>query len=269
MGIRDILVHLDDSPAAQSRLELAMHYARKHEAHLRGLYPVAHAHYASRSIGETASLERVETIFREKTAAAGIASEWLCFDSKVTGVTVTDIVTMHAYYSDLVVVGQTNFRSPVPNIPADLPDRLVLACGRPVLVVPYAGCFETAADRILIAWKAGRESVRSLQDAMPHIERAHYVSVAGVSAEAIPPEGDGQFKSVGDYLARHAVTARAEQICSGTQSIGDTILNLVCEHTADLLVMGAYGPNRKGTLALSPVAQHVLRHLTVPVLLSH
>lgn len=270
MGIKDILLHLDDSAAAEGRLEVAILYARKHDAHLRGLYPVAHAFYESRPIGELPRVERVETLFREKTAAAGISSEWIFFESSVIGVTVSDIVTAQAYYSDLVVVGQINLRSPNPDIPKDLPERLVLACGRPVLVVPYTGSFETAADRILIAWKEGRESVRSLQDAMPQIEKSLHVSLVAVSAQAIPSDSDSShFLSVNRYLARHGVTATTELIGCGDQSVGDTILNLVCGHTADLLVMGAYAPTLRGNLTLSPVARHVLGHLTVPVLLSH
>jgi hypothetical protein len=208
-------------------------------------------------------------MFRDRTKAAGVDSEWIFLDSSVIGVTVSDIMTMHAYYSDLVVVGQTNYRTPGLNIPADFPEHLVKACGRPVLVVPYTGSFETAGDRIMIAWKAGRESVRGLNDAMPHIEKALYVSVVGVSAEAIPSDTNSHIMNLRSYLARHAVTARTDQICTGNLTVGDTILNLVCEQTADLLVMGAYAPIRRGSLALSPVAQHVLKHLTVPVLLSH
>ena len=121
----------------------------------------------------------------------------------------------------------------------------------------------------MIAWKTGRESVRSLHDAMPHIEKSLHVSVVGVSAEPTPSDNDSHFMGVRGYLARHGVTARTDQICTGNLSVGDAILNLVCGHAADLLVMGAYAPTRRGTLALSPVARHVLRHLTLPVLLSH
>ncbi len=269
MGIKDILVHLDNSAAAESRLDLAILYARKHDAFLRGMYPVGQAFYESREIGERSSLERVETLFRERTAAAGIASEWVSLDPSVIGVSVSDIMITQAYYSDLIVVGQTNFRTPVLNIPTDLPEHLVMACGRPVLVVPYTGSFETAGDRIMIAWKAGRESVRSLHDAMPHIEKSLHVSVVGVTTGASPSDDDSDFVSVGSYLARHAVTTLTDQFCCGNLSVGDKILNLVCEHTADLLVMGAFAPNRRGALTLSPVAQLVLRHLTVPLLLSH
>ena len=269
MGIKDILVHLDDSTAAEGRLDLAILYARKHGAHLRGLYPITHSFYKPREIGEQSSLERIEIMFKKKTAAAGISSEWVFLDSSVIGITASDVVTLNAYYSDLVVVGQTNYRTPVPNIPSDLPEHLVKASGRPVLVVPYSGSFETAGDRVMIAWKPGRESVRSLNDAMQYLEKAQHVFVVAVSPEPVPSDSDSHILNVSSYLARHAVKSQTDNICSGSLTVGDTILNVACERTSDLLVMGAFAPNRRGNLELSPVAQHVLKHLTVPVLLSH
>lgn len=269
MGIKDILVHLDDSAASESRLDLAILYARKHGARLRGLYPIAHAYYEPREVGGKSNLERIEKSFREKTSAAGVSSEWILFDSSVVGVSVTDIVINQGYFSDLVVVGQINSRTLIMNIPSDFLKRVVKATGRPVLVVPYAGIFETAGERIVIAWRAGRESVRSLGDAMPHIEKSHHVSVVGVSADMTLSESDSQITSVRSYLARHAVSVQADQVYTGNLSVADTILNITCERTADLLVMGAYAPNRRGALAFSPVAEHIIKHLTVPVLLSH
>lgn len=269
MAIKDILVHLDDSEASENRLDLAILYARKHGAALRGLYPITHAYYEPREIGEKSSIRRIEILFREKTAAAGISSDWVLVDSSVIGVSVTDIVINQGYFSDLLIVGQTNSRTPAMNIPSDFLERLVKATGRPVLVVPYAGVFETAGERIVIAWRAGRESVRSLGDAMPHIEKSHHVSVVGVSADATLTESDSQITSVRSYLAKHAVTIQTDQIYTGNLSVADTILNIACERTADLLIMGAYAPNRRGVLVFSPVAEHIIKHLTVPVLLSH
>jgi nucleotide-binding universal stress UspA family protein len=267
--IRDILVHLEDSPAAASRLDLAILYAQRHNATLRGVYAIAHAFYQSRRIGELESVERTEALFREKTAAAGIASEWVVLDSPVPGESIADLITAEGYYCDLIIVGQPNYRVPGNSIPEDLPDCLVKGCGRPVLVVPYIGSFESAGDRIMIAWKPGRESVRSMGDALPLLKKSHQVLVVGISAEVPPVDNDGALKEVSGYLSRHEVAVRGEEVCSGDLPVGDAILNLACERTADLLVMGACAPNRRGSLELSPVAQHVLRHLTVPVLLSH
>lgn len=265
MGFRDILVHLDISAAAETRMDLAILYARKHGARLRGLHPIAHSCFGLRDIDELSGAERVEAKFREKTAAAGVASELVCVDWSVNEVSVTDIMTLHAYYSDLVIVGQTNSRSPSGSIPADLPERLVVNCGRPVLVVPYAGTFETAGNRIMIAWKAGRESVRAINDAMPCLEMADYVSVLGVSVEETSIESNSHFRHLCDCLAQHNITARAEQVSAENYKIGDILLNRTCDNSIDLMVIGACSP----TLKISPVARHVLKHMAIPVLISH
>jgi nucleotide-binding universal stress UspA family protein len=269
MGIRDILVHLDFSAEAEARLDLAIQYARKHEAKLRGVYPISHSYYEPRDIDEQSNVERVATMFRGKAAAAGIASEWVYLDSSVSGIGVTEIMTSQAYYTDLVIVGQTNFRTPSRHTPLDLPERLVMASGRPVLVVPYAGTFETAGDRIMIAWKTGRESVRSVSDALPCLGKARYVSIIEVRNESMSSESDSPLAQIRDYLDRHRVKAKTDHICPGNLTVGDTLLNLTCENTIDLLVIGAYAYTRRGTPALSPIAHHVLRHLAVPVLMSH
>ncbi len=269
MAIKDILVHLDNLAATDIRLELAINYARKHDANLRGLYLATSTFFEPRNSLEQSNYDRVETMFREKSGAAGIAAEWIRPGRSSSGVNIMDIMTTHAYYTDMVIVGQPNFKPPNLNIQPELPEKLVLLCGRPVLVVPYAGTFETAGDRIMIAWRAGRESVRSVNDAMPCIEKSHVVSVIEVSEEAIPSESNDHIIHVRDFIARHNIHARTEQVFAGDFTVGDTILNLACEKTVDLLVMGAYVHSRRGTLTLSPVANHILRHLTMPVLMSH
>lgn len=269
MAIRDILVHLDNLDATDARLELAINYARKHDANLRGLYLATTTYFEPRNSLEQSSYDRVETMFREKSDAAGITSEWIRPGRSYSGISIIDIMITNAYYTDIVVVGQPNFKPPNLNIQPELPERLVSLCGRPVLVIPYAGIFETAGDRIMIAWRAGRESVRSVNDAMPCIEKAHHVSVIEVSDKAIPSESNSNIIHLRDFIARHNINARTEQVFAGDFTVGDTILNLACEKTVDLLVMGAYVHSRRGTLTLSPVANHILRHLTMPVLMSH
>ena len=267
MGLRDILVHLDNSAAAAARLDLAIAYAQKHDARLRGLYLITHSYYEPRNIGEKSASENIEHLFTGKTTAAGVRAEWVYQDCSVMGSSVSDLITLQAYYTDLIVVGQTNHASPALNIPLDLPERIVLMSGRPVMIVPYAGKFATAAERVMIAWKAGRESVRAVTDALPCLEKAHYIALTGVSASSTPAAG--AFGGITDLLSCHGVKTVPEMINAGSFPIGDMILNNACEQKIDLLVMGAFAPNRRGKLEISPVAAHILKHLTVPLLMSH
>ncbi len=267
MGIRDILVHLDNSAASASRLDIAIAFARKHGARLRGLYLITHSFYEPRSLKENKDSEKAEQLFEAKTSDAGITSEWVFHDCSVMGSNVSDLVTMHAYYTDLVVLGQADISAPAINIPTDLVERVVLSCGRPVLVVPYSGIFLTAGDRVMIAWKAGRESIRAVNDSLSHLQKAH--SVVIVAGKTTRENGDPSLDAVRNFLLTHDINVGIETINSGNFPIGDMLLNTACEKKIDLLVMGVFAPNRRGNLEMSPVARHVLKHLTTPVLMSH
>jgi nucleotide-binding universal stress UspA family protein len=267
MGIKDILVHLDNSAASAVRLDVAITYARKHGARLRGLYLITHFYYAPSSIGEKTDRESAEQLFNNKTYEAGIASEWVFIDCSTMGSSVSDLIAMHAYYTDLLIIGQVNLSAPVINIPTDIVERLVLSSGRPVMVIPYSGKFITAGERIMVAWKAGRESIRALNDALPYMKKAH--SVVIVEGTKTHEMCDATVDSVREFLLKHEINASIDVISSENFPIGDMLLNNICEKKIDLLVMGAFAPNRRGKLELSPVAKHVLKHLTAPVLLSH
>jgi nucleotide-binding universal stress UspA family protein len=267
MGIRDILVHLDNSSASVARLDLAIVYAMKHGARLRGLYLITHLFYEPSAIGEKTDSEKIERLFMDKTSEAGITSEWVFQDCSTMGSNISNLITMHAYFTDLLIIGQVDLSSPVINIPTDLVERVVVSCGRPVLVIPYSGTFNTAGDRIMVAWKAGRESIRAINDALPHMQKAH--SVVIVEGRKPYESNDATIVMVKDFLQKHDILVSVDVISSESFPIGDMLLNNICEKKIDLLVMGAFAPNRRGNLELSPVAKHILKHMTAPVLISH
>jgi len=267
MGIRDILVHLDNSAASLARLDAAIAYAQKHGAHLRGLYLITHLYYEPSTIGEKTDSEEAEQLFIEKTSRAGISSEWVFQDCSTTSSNISDLITMHAYFTDLLIIGQVNPSAPVLNIPTDLVERVIIACGRPVLIIPYSGIFNSAGDKIMIAWKGGRESIRAINDALPHLRKARTVDI--VEGKKTNDSYDPATEYIKKFLLKHEIIATVDVIISGNFPIGDMLLNNVCEKNIDLLVMGAFAPNRRGKLEMSPVTKHVLKYLTVPVLMSH
>lgn len=267
MGLRDILVHLDNSDASAVRLDLAIAYALKHGARLRGLYLITHPYYEPRDISEQTDAKIAESLFISKTSQAGVLAEWVYRDWSVIGADLTTIIIYQSYYTDLVIIGQIDPRSPNRSIPTDLAERLVLMCGRPVLIVPYAGIFETAGSRIMIAWKAGRESIRAIHDALPCLRKARHVEVVGIGASS--GVVDGTFSDIHSVLALHDVQTTTELINPGSFPVADMLLNHACEQRIDLLVMGAYTHTRRGSLDFSPIAKHILEHLTVPLLMSH
>jgi len=266
MDLKDILVHIDTTPQCATRLEVAVQLAQRHNARLTGLYVLTRAAYASRSAAADTQAEAMKGMFNHRTAAAGIAAEWLRIDWQVVGVSIGEIITRHAYYADLVVVGQTEAGKTGRRAADGIPERVILGSGRPVLTIPYAGTFSGIGQRIMVAWKAGRESTRALNDALPLLRAAREVTLATVAeaADSTPVP-----VSICDHLQRHGVPVRAEKVLSGGLPTADTLLNQVAEQGIDLLVTGAYGYTSKGIPELGEVAAQLLRSMTIPVLMSH
>jgi len=272
MAIKDILLHLDSSPSCPARIDLCIQIAKNHGAHIKGLHVLSHSYYAPRhTAADSEDARNIEALFTAKTAAAGVSAEWLYVDWSVVGVRMTEIITLYTYYTDLVIVGQPTEAANNAGVPFDLPERLGLAGGKPLLIVPYAGDFSRNMDRIMVAWKAGRESARTLYDALPFLAKAAHLSIVTVASPEHPEHGaESDMQQLTAYLSRHQITATHEQILAPASfPVGDALLNHACEQKMDLLVMGGFAASRRGAFMLGPVARHLMNHMTVPVLLSH
>jgi hypothetical protein len=110
--------------------------------------------------------EQVEARFRSELRAAGLDGEWQLLDERdLSG------LVGFANIVDLTIFGQES-----PDKPDDsgslTPDRVVTEIGRPMLIVPYAGRFETVGRRALIAWDGSREAARALDDARCRCSKA-------------------------------------------------------------------------------------------------
>ncbi|MHB8120639.1 MAG: universal stress protein [Desulfuromonadaceae bacterium] len=271
MALRNILVHMDSSPGCQTRLDVAINLARAHGANLKGLYVVAHEYYAPRHGGiEESGAKAMQALFTEKTASAGISAEWLYVDWSVVGVSAADIITSYTYYTDLVIIGQYDKNAPNNTTPADFAERLGLAAGRPLLIIPCSGPCAALGERVLVAWKAGRESVRAVNDALPILKRAKNVSIVSVGSfghHDRAAEGSGH--QLCAHLAHHQVAAEHEQILATGFPIGELLLDNARNQNMDLIVMGGYAQTRRGGYVLGPVAAYLLTNMTIPIMLSH
>ena len=292
-ALRDILVVLDDSPASETRLAIAIALAQQHNAYLTGLstlelltparsvvqprgtletdappeaallnwgaarpseYPDADTQLA-----ETA--ERIETAFRERLRLSSVAGEW-----RVASGRISEAVVRQARHGDLIILGQVDPSHPPP-ANRHLVEDVLLTSGRPTLVVPYIGQFRTVGTNILVAWNSGREAARAVHDAIPLLARAASVTLLVVSPrgqEIATDEAD-----LIDHLARHGIHAKADRTVAPDISVSDTLLSYAADVSADLLVAGGYGHSRLRERLLGSITHDLLQHVTLPVLLSH
>jgi nucleotide-binding universal stress UspA family protein len=265
MTLKEILVHLDNTSRSRVRLEIAMALAGKHKAHLSGLYATDSPHYSSRRAEADPAVKESEILFRELTARAEIAADWSCAMAADPVVGFCDRLILHAYYADLTVLGQGDPKTLDRSIPKDLPGKVALGAGRPVLIIPNTGEFQSVGERVVVAWRGGKASSRALHDAIPFLRDARTVNVVRVNPADGLTADTGKLRT---YLACHGIKAAVEEVKSEDIRIGDTLLNEACDLEADLIVLGIVPQVRRGVLGLGPVARHFLDHMTLPVLMS-
>jgi nucleotide-binding universal stress UspA family protein len=294
MELEDILVCLDPGDAGEGRLRLAAALAREHRAHLSAAYvlpneapgapasgglgvsvPTGAAWLPQGSIvagipgpgvpptaGATLA-EIIEERFREEVRPHAIEGDWHMF---AAGDSAELIALLRAI--DLVILGQTSpgYRAPHGFRPEDI----VVGCGRPVLVVPYAGAFDKIGRRVLVAWDGTREASRALHDSLPLIAKAEAVTVMTVRIrEAGADQDAASLHRIVRHLERHGIPARLEETPRGDMSVSDLLLSRAADLAADLIVAGAYHHSQFREALLGGVSRDLLDHMTVPVLMSH
>ena len=269
MNLKDILVHIDQRPTCETRLRVALRLAGQQESQLTGIYVIPHPHLVAHQPNRLELAVQAENRFREAAASAGLTCDWICIDSLKTGLDTVHALNLHAHYRDLLIISQTDEEAPDRAIPDNLPEKAVLGSGRPVLIVPYAGEFQHDYQRIVLAWRGGPESSRALHDAMPLLRKAKEIKVITVQGRGGDEAYESHEADICKHMTRYRLPLSCEKRLVDNLSVGDLLLNRCAEFGADLLVMGATNQSRRGYQTLGETGSHLLKCMTVPVLMSH
>ncbi len=287
MLLKDLLVCYDRTDAGYARLELAFNLARASRTYLAGAYVLPETHVApAGSLGfglappagitapgeeevspsggvlrEAEAAESAEQHFKSTLRLHSIEGEWhlLANGDSATLIELAKSV-------DLTIVGQ---RATSNGASRFRPEDIVVAVGRPVLIVPYAGAFETVGKRILIAWDGTREATRALHDALPLFTDPEATVVFVGSHERDLEQHRPALHRVVDHLHHHGFAARPEETLRGGLAVSDILLSRAADLGADLIVSGGYHHSQLREALLGGVSRELLEHMTVPVLMSH
>ena len=275
MNLVDLAVHVDHSSKCQVALDMAVALAQRCEAHLTGVY-VDSVPMAPELMAMSAAPVLMDTIVQEETERADKAQRR--FDDTLASSGVLNsfrrgtgpryvALSTHARYADLMVIAQEDESG---SVAGGFADYVVMDCGRPVLMAPFIGAALPVDGTVVVAWNGTRESARAVNDALPLLSMAQQVQVVVIEPEDTPlydaalPGAD-----LCEHLARHGLKVEAKVIRGTSVAAGDQLLSHVADVSANLLVMGAYGHSRLREMVLGGVTRHMLRHMTVPVLMSH
>jgi nucleotide-binding universal stress UspA family protein len=75
---------------------------------------------------------------------------------------------------------------------------------------------------------------------------------------------------IAEHLSRHTLdVSAARTVVSDGLSPADALLDYAADMQADLLIVGGYGHSRTREMIMGGVTRDLLRHMTVPLLMSH
>ena len=276
--LRQILVHLDSSEGCRQRLSYARQVAAHHGSDLAALYAVTPSFvelpYAP-EIGPTFAAtfleidqqrrEAVLKAFDNEMTLPGPMATWAQTDE----FPIPGAFAQQACYADLLVLGQHNARGEKAHtLPPDFVESVLIASGRPAIVLPYVGWSGTTAETVAIAWKETAEAVRAVKAAIPLLQRAARVHVFAWG-ERGPARLGGRGLDLEGYLRLHGVQPLWHHEGNESGSLGELLLSRAFDVGADLLVMGCYGHSRARERVLGGVSRSMLHARRMPLLLAH
>ena len=277
-SLAQLLVHLDASPQAVQRLHAARRIGQSHGAAVTALYAVTprlmelafapeigpDIAAALRDIDDELRA-RARAVFDQTLATPGVPVTW----AEVPDDPVTAAFAQQALYADLLVLGQHDpSGTPSSGIPSDFAETVMVASGKPALILPYAGLLpDVIGETVVVAWKPTREAARAVRAAMPLLQRARRVVI--IAGSGNDERISGSSLDLNGYLKLYGVEATWHHQGGESEELGESLLSRAFDLEADLLVMGCYGHSRAREWVLGGTSRTVLRSMTLPVLMAH
>jgi nucleotide-binding universal stress UspA family protein len=279
MTLKNIEVFVDATPEGEKRVDYAATLAHQCGAHLAGIHVVSAARPEHRSdyyvVGKAIRASRAWEKAADEAATTNIRRRFEAISGKHDlsvefreirrGRPDEDLI-LGSLHSDLVVIGQRELLE----MPGYLsPERLLLASGAPILVVPGGWKSEPIGRKILVGWNASREARRAVADALPFLVKAASVTLLVIdSNKRADRHGEEPGADIALYLARHGAHVEVEQASSRGSPVADLILSYAADHGIDLIVIGAYSHARSVEMVFGGVTRTLLKQAPVPVLMS-
>jgi nucleotide-binding universal stress UspA family protein len=273
-SLRSLLVQVDGSARCPQRLAVAAELSHRFDARLEALFAVTPPllDLAYSYAAESLPLQLLQDLYlgwRDRALAHFEAArlDRACWAELPPSAPLLPAFVEQARFADLMVLGQHDPGDLEREVPADFVPSVIVDSGRPALVLPYAGRFDTFGRHALVAWKPSGASLRALVGALPLLRSAERVTV--LEWGSAPVDRREGALDIDGYLQLHGVQATLERQSDAPAEVGELLLSRAADLGADLLVMGCYGHSRAREFVLGGATRTVLASMTLPVLMAH
>jgi nucleotide-binding universal stress UspA family protein len=211
--------------------------------------------------------QRVKQGFEEAMAREGLPHDFHLIDARTP--VIADEVIAAGRSADIIIVSATNPEE-VTGVERDFVEQVVMAAGRPVIVLPFRGEVSLSLGEIVLGWDGGREAARAAFDAIPLLRKASRVRIVRVDPQKDPAlRGSVAGADLAETLARHGIKAETQGFPTDGMDEGQALMRCADDCGAGLIVMGAYGHSRLAEFIFGGATRFVLNRLVCPVLMSH
>ena len=281
MGMKTILVPIENHDAMQSALETALLLGRRCDSYIEGFalrwainefmvgdvvggmpletyrQDIAEEAKKARQIFET--FMQKHNVPRSTETTESLSFGWL--DDVSEG---ESFIGSYGRVFDVIVMNRRDANS------SPLHDRAIKSglfeSGRPILLSPPSPPRQIATN-VLIAWNCSTEQARAIALAMPLLQKADRITVLTViGGTGVPGPSAEQLIR---YLQRNGIVAAPMKVELDGRNTGEAILAAAQSLGCDLLIKGAYTQSRLRQWIFGGATQHVLANAALPVLLAN
>ena len=281
MGMKTILVPIENHDAMQSTLETALLLGRRCDSYIEGFalrwainefmvgdvvggmpletyrQDIAEEAKKARQVFET--FMQKHDVPRSTETTESLSFGWL--DDVSEG---ESFIGSYGRVFDVIVMNRRDAKS------SPLHDRAIesglFESGRPILLSPPSPPPQIATN-VLIAWNCSTEQARAIALAMPLLQKADRITVLTVigGTEVPGPSAEQLIR----YLQRNGIVAAPMKVELDGRNTGEAILAAAQSLGCDLLIKGAYTQSRLRQWIFGGATQHVLANAALPVLLAN
>jgi len=272
--MKDILVSIESSENCKSSIQAAMELAQTYDSHITCLYEEGFFGYSSYADvhADLVAGQFKEKLENEKKLVRQVYDDCvsvrahkcnLIFEKPDT----SRNAVSYANSSDIIVCNQRNVGNAVFQT-RNQATHLVMATGKPVLIIPYIGMQETLGKNIVVAWDSSREASRALHDSLPLLKRAQQVHIfSAIDDKSMSNKLTAT--NIKTHLEHHDVNVENNPVVIDDISVAEMLLSRASDYGADLIVMGAYGHSRLREYTFGGTTKTMFDSMTIPVLMTH
>jgi nucleotide-binding universal stress UspA family protein len=267
-----LLLHIQDDPGMESRLQAALAIARANEGHLSCLHITPISLYIA-SDGVTGAymmpdfakhLDEMEAKMREHIEAR-LKTEDVSWDYEHVDGEPAQMLISRSALADLIILGRSHHRE-TRYTPITLIGDVLQSARIPILVQPQERDSFDPLGPAVVAWNGSYEAANAIRSALPLLQMSSAVHIVTVEE---PKEHMLPSLAASTYLSRHGVKSEIH-----ARPVSDMPVDKAIRETADVMgagyiVMGGYGHSRVREYLFGGVTRSLLKESPIPLLLAH